>query len=222
MEKTPCGSQPSSHPVGCTPSGLSTRCRLGWRCLLQVLGADRAGHVYLAASRDAQPSLIAIKINAFCFISQNRGISLRFFFFFSSVCFFFFSFLRPPSKSSLPPPSAASFPCKQAHGTHSLTHHTHGNTLMALQRRALPGAGTGLAAHAAAGGGRAGRGKDARHQEELSASHMQARRRVSARRLQPLGLQSASQRMRCGGWCEVSPHASRLSDTAALCRLPEQ
>lgn len=216
MEKNPRGSQPSSYPVGCTPLGLSTRCKLG----LQVPRADKAGHVYLAASRDAQPSLIAIKINAFCFISQNRGISLSCFFFLSS--FFFFSFLRPPSKSSLPPSSAASIPCKQAHGTHSLTHHTHGNTLMAPQRRALPGAGMGLAAHAAVGGGRAGLGKDACHQKELSAGHVQARRRVSARRLQPLGLTSARRWIRCGGWCEFSPRASCLSDTAALCWLPEQ
>lgn len=169
--------------MGCTPLGLSTCCELG----LQVPGADKAGHVYLAASWVARPSLIAIKINAFHFISQNRGISLRFFF-----PPLFFPFLRPPSKSSLPPPCAASFPSKQAHGTHSLTHHTHGNTLMAPQRRALPGTGMGLAAQAAAGGRRAGRGKDARHQKELSASHMQTWRMVSTCRLQPLGLESAS------------------------------
>lgn len=122
--------------MGCTPLGLSTR------CLLQVPRTHNTGQLYLAASRDAQPSLIAVKINAFCFMSWNRGISLSCFFFFSPR-FVFFSFLKPPSKSSLPPPSAASFPCKQAHGTHGLTHHTHGNTLMAPPQRALPGAGTG-------------------------------------------------------------------------------
>lgn len=91
---------------------------------------------------------------------------------------------------------------------------------MALQRPALPGTGTGLAAHA--GGGRAGRGKDARHQKELSVRLVQAWRRLRALRLQPLGLQSASRWKGCRGWCEVSPRASRLSDTAALCWLPEQ
>lgn len=63
---------------------------------------------------------------------------------------------------------------------------------MALQRPALPGTGTGLAAHA--GGGRAGRGKDARHQKELSVRLVQAWRRLRALRLQPLGLQSADGR----------------------------
>lgn len=152
-------------------------------------------------------------------ITEQRNFPQLVFF---ALLFFFFSFLRPPSKSSLPPSSAASIPCKQAHGTHSLTHHTHGNTLMAPQRQALPGAGMGLAAHAAVGGGRAGRRKDACHQKELSAGHVQARRRVSARRLHPPGLRSASRWIRCGGWCGFSPRASCPSDTAALCWLPEQ
>lgn len=63
---------------------------------------------------------------------------------------------------------------------------------MALQRPALPGTGTGLAAHA--GGGRAGRAKDARHQKELSVRLVQAWRRLRALRLQPLGLPSADGR----------------------------
>lgn len=94
-----------------------------------------SGGIHLAA----QPSLIAIKMNASCFMSQNRGISLTWVFF--PIFFFFFPGL-PQSLPFPPPPpfpSVASFPCKQALGAHSLTHHAHGSPLTAPQRCLVQG-----------------------------------------------------------------------------------
>lgn len=84
------------------------------------------------------------------------------------------------SKSSLPPlpPSVASFPCKQALGAHSLTHHAHGSPLTAPQRCLAQGRrwhGHGRRAH--------GEGKDALPTEQILHGSVHTQRELKACRV---------------------------------------